>query len=124
MHRGTNNGARTTFLVVEDNDDMRDFLKRGLKGRYRVLTAADGAEGLSVSTVAKVAGDLMAAQRPTGTRPSTGSKAVRTMAAQQRPCRERSERRSAAQRPKIPLAARESNHRAPFRQWLALEGSY
>lgn len=40
---------RALVLVVEDNEDMRHFLRRGLKGRYRVLVAPDGAEGLKMA---------------------------------------------------------------------------
>lgn len=34
-----------TILVVEDNEEMRAFLRRQLAERYRVLVAADGEEG-------------------------------------------------------------------------------
>ncbi len=32
-------------LVVEDNDELREFIARELAGHYRVITAADGQEG-------------------------------------------------------------------------------
>jgi diguanylate cyclase (GGDEF)-like protein len=41
--------GRPLVLVVEDNRDMRDYLKNGLEGRYRVLEAADGLEGLAAA---------------------------------------------------------------------------
>ena len=37
-----------TLLVVEDNGDMRDFLRRSLSDSYRVVTATDGEEALQV----------------------------------------------------------------------------
>jgi signal transduction histidine kinase/ligand-binding sensor domain-containing protein/DNA-binding response OmpR family regulator len=40
---------RALVLVVEDNDDMRLFLRQGLKSRYRVLVAPDGVEGLRIA---------------------------------------------------------------------------
>jgi signal transduction histidine kinase len=38
--------GRPTILVVEDNPELRRFVRRGLEGRFRVLAAADGQEGL------------------------------------------------------------------------------
>jgi len=38
--------ATTKLLLVEDNDDLRDFLTAQLSRFYQVETAADGAEGL------------------------------------------------------------------------------
>lgn len=35
-------------LVVEDNDELRDFIAGELNGRYRVLTAKDGQEGWQI----------------------------------------------------------------------------
>jgi CheY-like chemotaxis protein len=32
-------------LVVEDHDELRDFITGGLSGQYRVLTARNGQEG-------------------------------------------------------------------------------
>ena len=37
---------RKTILVVEDNDDMRNFLKMLLQKQYRVVYAEDGEEGI------------------------------------------------------------------------------
>jgi signal transduction histidine kinase/DNA-binding response OmpR family regulator len=37
------------ILVVEDNDDMRLFLKNILEGEYTVLTAKDGNEGIATA---------------------------------------------------------------------------
>ncbi|HEV2844147.1 MAG TPA: two-component regulator propeller domain-containing protein, partial [Thermoanaerobaculia bacterium] len=37
---------RTTVLVVEDNADIRAYIRRQLEPDYRVVEAADGAEGL------------------------------------------------------------------------------
>lgn len=39
----------TTVLVVEDNEELRAFLRRHLSGPYRVLEARDGREGLAVA---------------------------------------------------------------------------
>ena len=38
---------RTTVLIVDDNADIRAYVRRHLEPAYRVLTAADGAEGLA-----------------------------------------------------------------------------
>lgn len=38
---------RTTVLVVEDNADIRAYIRRQLEPAYRVVEAADGAEGLA-----------------------------------------------------------------------------
>lgn len=40
---------RTTVLLVDDNADVRAFVRSLLRQRYRVLEAADGAEGLAVA---------------------------------------------------------------------------
>ncbi len=37
---------RPTVLVVEDNDDLRAYLRRHLEDRYRIVEARDGSEGL------------------------------------------------------------------------------
>lgn len=39
---------RHTVLVVEDNDEMRDFIRRQLSCQYTVLTASNGREALGV----------------------------------------------------------------------------
>jgi signal transduction histidine kinase len=41
--------GRRQILVADDNSDMRDYVSRMLRGRYDVLTAADGEEGLNVA---------------------------------------------------------------------------
>ncbi len=38
-----------TILIVEDNDDLRGFLRDILQSRYNVLTAANGKEGLAIA---------------------------------------------------------------------------
>lgn len=43
---------RTTVLVVEDNADLRAFVRGLLQTDFRILTAADGAEGLRLATQA------------------------------------------------------------------------
>jgi signal transduction histidine kinase/ligand-binding sensor domain-containing protein/DNA-binding response OmpR family regulator len=40
----------TTVLVVEDNDEMRQFLKNILSKNYRVLDAANGQDALEIAT--------------------------------------------------------------------------
>ena len=37
---------RTTVLVVDDHPDVRAYIRRHLEPDYRILEAADGAEGL------------------------------------------------------------------------------
>jgi PAS domain S-box-containing protein len=39
-------GAEKSILVVDDNRDMRNFLKILLKGKYRVILAENGEEGI------------------------------------------------------------------------------
>lgn len=39
----------TTVLIVEDNEELRAFLRRHLSGLYRVLEAGDGRKGLEVA---------------------------------------------------------------------------
>ena len=41
--------TRTTVLVVDDNADIRAFVRRHLTPTYRVVEAADGREGLAVA---------------------------------------------------------------------------
>ena len=51
-----------TVLVVDDNQDMCEFISTSLSDRYRVLTAADGAEALTVlgrEAVSLVVSDVM-----------------------------------------------------------------
>jgi signal transduction histidine kinase/ligand-binding sensor domain-containing protein/DNA-binding response OmpR family regulator len=40
---------RTTVLVVEDNPEVRAYIRRHLEPDYRVMEAADGAEGLAIA---------------------------------------------------------------------------
>jgi|GEM_PF-269279 len=40
---------RTTVLVVDDNADVRSYVRRWLEPAYRVLEAADGAAGLALA---------------------------------------------------------------------------
>lgn len=37
---------RTTVLIIEDNDDIRAYIRRSLEETYRVIEAADGEDGL------------------------------------------------------------------------------
>jgi signal transduction histidine kinase/ligand-binding sensor domain-containing protein/CheY-like chemotaxis protein len=39
----------TTVLVVEDNADLRAFIRMHLRGRFRVVEAADGLQGLELA---------------------------------------------------------------------------
>lgn len=39
-------GDRTTVLVIEDNADVRAYVRRSMEAAYRVLDAADGESGL------------------------------------------------------------------------------
>lgn len=39
-----------TILLVEDNDEVRTFLKENLEPTYKILEAADGIEGLNLAT--------------------------------------------------------------------------
>ena len=41
--------AGRTVLVVDDDADIRRALRRALRGRYRVLWAADGHDGISLA---------------------------------------------------------------------------
>lgn len=40
---------RPTVLLVEDNDDLRAYVRRNLEDRYRVVEARDGEEGLQAA---------------------------------------------------------------------------
>jgi hypothetical protein len=39
--------GRATVLVVEDNPDMRDSIRKGIAPHYRVIEAGSGEEGLA-----------------------------------------------------------------------------
>ncbi|MDR9416898.1 MAG: two-component regulator propeller domain-containing protein [Gracilimonas sp.] len=39
---------QTTVLIVEDNTDLRDFIEKILADQYRVITAANGEEGINL----------------------------------------------------------------------------
>ncbi|WP_400193368.1 7TM diverse intracellular signaling domain-containing protein [Hymenobacter sp. B81] len=59
---GSSEDARPLVLVVEDNPEMRDYLRSCLATDFRVLTAADGEQGLRRITAAVpdlVVSDLM-----------------------------------------------------------------
>jgi DNA-binding NtrC family response regulator len=45
---------KRTILVVDDERSMREFLEASLGARYRVLTASDGDEGLTVLRTEKI----------------------------------------------------------------------
>ncbi|NIP82910.1 MAG: PAS domain S-box protein [Gemmatimonadetes bacterium] len=54
--------GRATVLIVEDNEDVRAYLRQHLASRYRVLEAADGRQGLEMARVERpdlVLSDLM-----------------------------------------------------------------
>ncbi|WP_235921118.1 hybrid sensor histidine kinase/response regulator transcription factor [Foetidibacter luteolus] len=42
---GQKSGRKKTIMIVEDNEDIRFYLKDNLKGQYRVEEAANGKEG-------------------------------------------------------------------------------
>ncbi len=41
--------GRETILIVDDNRDIRDYVRSVLEGQYHVIEAADGKEGLSLA---------------------------------------------------------------------------
>lgn len=43
-------GANPTVLLVEDNEDMRRFVRQALKNNWFIYEAADGVEGLKMAT--------------------------------------------------------------------------
>ncbi len=51
------NGNQKTILVVDDNEDMRNFLKILLQNHYRVITADNGEAG--ISCMRKIKPDLI-----------------------------------------------------------------
>lgn len=44
-----NYSDKTTLLVVDDNDDLREFISSRLSGSYRILQACNGQEGLAIA---------------------------------------------------------------------------
>lgn len=46
----TDNLSAPIILIVEDNEDMRRFIKQNLERKYRVLEAVNGAEGYKIAT--------------------------------------------------------------------------
>ena len=42
-------GERNTLLIIEDEDDMRNYLEEAFSGEYRVLTAPGAAKGLELA---------------------------------------------------------------------------
>lgn len=40
---------KPSVLVIEDNQDMRDYITENIKGDYRVLTAKDGEQGVEIA---------------------------------------------------------------------------
>lgn len=36
------------ILLIEDHDELREFIRQSLAGRYRLITAADGEEGIAL----------------------------------------------------------------------------
>lgn len=54
--------SSVSLLIVEDNDDMRDYLRRQFSSVYNVLTASDGQEAwalLSQTDVSLIVSDVM-----------------------------------------------------------------
>ena len=45
-------GTDQTLLIVEDNDEVRSFIKENLQPNYKILEAEDGLKGLSLATSA------------------------------------------------------------------------
>lgn len=46
---GTSEEKRHTVLIVEDNEEVRQFIKDALELRYHILESADGVDGLAVA---------------------------------------------------------------------------
>ncbi len=44
-----NSGMKKTVLVVDDNEDMRNFMKVLLRKHYRIILAVNGEEGISIA---------------------------------------------------------------------------
>ena len=48
-YEAENNRSKSVVLVIDDNQDVRDYVKSLLKGEYTVLEAANGNEGLKTA---------------------------------------------------------------------------
>jgi Signal transduction histidine kinase len=48
-HAGDSSNDTTTLLVVDDNADLRNYVRSRFESRYRVLEAADGADAIRVA---------------------------------------------------------------------------
>jgi signal transduction histidine kinase/DNA-binding response OmpR family regulator/ligand-binding sensor domain-containing protein len=46
---GDENTNRETILIIEDNDDMRHYIQESVSATYKVLTASDGEQGVSIA---------------------------------------------------------------------------
>lgn len=45
-HKESDHPDQTTVLIIEDNDDVRAYIRRSLEDSYRILTATNGEEGM------------------------------------------------------------------------------
>lgn len=43
------NGSSPLLLLIEDNKELRDFIRQSLSSNYRLITAADGEEGINMA---------------------------------------------------------------------------
>lgn len=41
---------QNTILVIEDNDDMKQFIQESISPNYHIITASDGEQGLKIAT--------------------------------------------------------------------------
>jgi len=48
-HQDNDNTDKTTLLIVDDNDDLREFISSRLSASYRILQACNGQEGLAIA---------------------------------------------------------------------------
>lgn len=46
---GDENTNRETILIIEDNDDMRHYIQESVSATYKVSTASDGEQGVSIA---------------------------------------------------------------------------
>ncbi|MGS0524229.1 hybrid sensor histidine kinase/response regulator transcription factor [Zobellia nedashkovskayae] len=49
VNQYANNGLDTTLLIVEDNAELRAYLRNELKGEYKVIEAVNGTEALKAA---------------------------------------------------------------------------